>query len=63
MLFAISLAQKLGVNHRLQAYSVHPGASVWTNLLGHLDPNEWAPEYRTCLSVFVCTQTLANQCE
>lgn len=37
MLFTLSLAQKLGVKHNLQAYSVHPGVIIETNLTGHLD--------------------------
>lgn len=36
MLFAISLAQKLGIKHNLQAFSLHPGV-IWTNLGNHLD--------------------------
>ncbi|OQE05595.1 hypothetical protein PENVUL_c023G03436 [Penicillium vulpinum] len=36
MLFSISLAQKLGNKHNLQAFSLHPGV-IWTNLGGHLD--------------------------
>ncbi|EAL85138.1 short-chain dehydrogenase, putative [Aspergillus fumigatus Af293] len=38
MLFAISLAQKLGVKYNLQAFSLHPGI-IWTNLGNHLDWN------------------------
>ncbi|KAA8648642.1 putative short-chain dehydrogenase [Aspergillus tanneri] len=41
MLFAISLAQKLGMKYNLQAYSLHPGV-IWTNLGGHLD---WSVEF------------------
>ncbi|KAJ5816973.1 hypothetical protein N7447_009206 [Penicillium robsamsonii] len=40
MLFAISLAQKLGIKYNLQAYSLHPGV-IWTNLGNHLD---WSVE-------------------
>lgn len=36
MLFAISLAEKLG-SHGLQAYSLHPGAILETSLGSHLD--------------------------
>ncbi|KAF4337573.1 oxidoreductase [Fusarium beomiforme] len=36
MLFAISLAEKLG-NRGLQAYSLHPGAILDTSLANHLD--------------------------
>jgi hypothetical protein len=38
MLFAISLAQKLGMKYNLQAFSLHPGV-IWTNLGNHLDWN------------------------
>ncbi|KAI9369638.1 putative short-chain dehydrogenase [Aspergillus egyptiacus] len=41
MLFAISLAQKLGMKHNLQAYSLHPGV-IWTNLGNHLD---WSVQF------------------
>ncbi|KAL6865573.1 putative secondary metabolism biosynthetic enzyme [Amphichorda felina] len=40
MLFAISLAQKIGVKHNLQAFSLHPGV-IWTNLGSHID---WSVE-------------------
>ncbi|KAJ5183260.1 hypothetical protein N7492_000876 [Penicillium capsulatum] len=40
MLFAISLARKLGTKHNLQAFSLHPGV-IWTNLGNHLD---WSVE-------------------
>lgn len=36
MLFSLSLAQKLG-SRGLQAYSVHPGLIMTTNLGNHLD--------------------------
>ncbi|KAI2093565.1 hypothetical protein LOZ36_000107 [Ophidiomyces ophidiicola] len=43
ILFAISLAQKLGLKHKLLAFSLHPGV-ILTNLGSHLDwnvePNE-----------------------
>lgn len=51
MLFAISLAQKLGVKHNLQAYSLHPGV-IHTNLANHLDFASELAELGTCL--FVC---------
>lgn len=35
---ALSLANKLGVKHGLQAFSLHPGA-IMTNLGSHLDWN------------------------
>ncbi|KAJ5166646.1 uncharacterized protein N7482_005427 [Penicillium canariense] len=38
MLMALSLANKLGVKHSLQAFSLHPGA-ISTNLSAHLDMN------------------------
>ncbi|KAK2840531.1 hypothetical protein FQN49_006185 [Arthroderma sp. PD_2] len=38
MLLTISLAQKLGMKHNLQAFSLHPGV-IWTNLGAHLDWN------------------------
>ncbi|RMJ23884.1 short-chain dehydrogenase [Aspergillus sp. HF37] len=38
MLFAISLAQKLGMKHGLRAFSLHPGV-IFTNLGHHLDWN------------------------
>lgn len=38
MLFALSLAQKLGMKHNLQAFSLHPGV-IWTNLGNLLDWN------------------------
>lgn len=38
MLMALSLANKLGVKHGLQAFSLHPGA-IMTNLGSHLDWN------------------------
>ncbi|KFZ23638.1 hypothetical protein V502_01881 [Pseudogymnoascus sp. VKM F-4520 (FW-2644)] len=38
MLMAISLAEKLGLKHKLLAFSLHPGV-IWTNLSNHLDPN------------------------
>ncbi|EFR01480.1 WW domain containing oxidoreductase [Nannizzia gypsea CBS 118893] len=41
-LFALSLAQKLGVKSGLQAFSLHPGA-IFTNLGAHLDL-ETAPQ-------------------
>ena len=40
MLFAISLAQMIGVKHNLQAFSLHPGV-IWTNLGSHID---WSVE-------------------
>lgn len=36
MLFAISLAEKLG-SRGLQAYSLHPGAILETSLASHLE--------------------------
>ncbi|CAG8894257.1 unnamed protein product [Penicillium egyptiacum] len=36
ILFAISLAEKLGLKHGLLAFSLHPGV-IWTNLGNHLD--------------------------
>lgn len=36
MLFTMSLAEKLGSKHNLQAYSLHPGV-IWTGLGSHLD--------------------------
>jgi NAD(P)-dependent dehydrogenase (short-subunit alcohol dehydrogenase family) len=41
MLFAISLAQKLGMKHDLQAFSLHPGV-IFTNLGNHLD---WSVDF------------------
>lgn len=48
MLFAISLAQKLGVKHNLQAYSLHPGV-IYTNLANHLDFSSDFIELGMCL--------------
>jgi NAD(P)-dependent dehydrogenase (short-subunit alcohol dehydrogenase family) len=45
MLFAISLAQKLGMKHGLQAFSLHPGV-IFTNLGNHLDWNVDFPGLR-----------------
>lgn len=36
MLMAVSLAEKLGIKHDLQAFSLHPGV-IWTNIANHLD--------------------------
>lgn len=36
ILFAMSLAEKLGLKHGLLAFSLHPGV-IWTNLGNHLD--------------------------
>ncbi|EEP81612.1 conserved hypothetical protein [Uncinocarpus reesii 1704] len=41
MLFTISLARRLGIKYKLQAFSLHPGV-IWTNLGSHLD---WDTEF------------------
>lgn len=56
MLFAISLAQKLGVKYNLQAFSLHPGV-IWTNLGNHLDWNIEFSELRKTGSHLFLAQT------
>ena len=56
MLFAISLAQKLGMKYNLQAYSLHPGV-IWTNLGGHLDWSVEFTELSRCRWIHFCLIT------
>lgn len=46
MLFAISLAEKLG-SRGLQAFSLHPGAILGTSLAKHLDTLDSLGKYLT----------------
>lgn len=59
MLMAISLVEKLGPNHKLLAFSLHPGV-IWTNLSNHLNWSVAFDGLRKLLGNGVFNVTAAN---